>query len=752
MIGSTLGRYRILETLGRGGMGLVYRAEDPRLEREVALKVVRDDLLSSDEARRRFRLEARALSRLVHPNVATLFDLDSSDGVDFLVMEYVPGDPLSMLLESGSLPEARARSIGLEIAEALQAAHEQGIVHRDLKPSNVIITPRGRAKLLDFGLAHVAAANAGLTRAETSSGMPSVSGTLPYMAPEQLQQRGVDARTDLHALGLVLYEMVSGRRAWAATDPAALMFSIVNDPAPSLAQSRPGTSRELDAVVARCLRKSPADRFPDAAALIRALRGAEAAAGAAAPVPDSSGSGEGVRSLLVLPFENRSGDPAQEFFADGLTDMLITHLAQIGALRVISRTSAMRFKGGGRSVSEIAREVNVQAVVEGSALRVGERVRITVQLLDAVADRSLWAKHYDRDLTDILALQGEVASAIAEEIRVKVTPQEHARLAPGRPVNPAAHVAYLRGRFLWNRWSPDAVRDAIACYEEALEADPTYAPAYAGLADAYSTLGTTRVMAPGEAFTRAKLAAAQGLALDDSLPELHGAMGWVLRNLDWDWAGAERQMLRALELNPGYAMGHDRYAILLSTLGRHEEAIPRVLRALELDPLSLVIYSAVGDVFFWARRFEESITYYRRCHEMDPSFGPGNTDLARSLEHVGRVDEALEYLRRGTAAPDGSVPPSTGLAILQWRAGRYDEARATMAGVMELASKRYVAPFGVASFHAVAGETGVALDWLERAYEQRDGTMTLLGVHPRLDGLRGEPRFRELMARMRLDA
>lgn len=749
MIGELLGRYRIIQRIGEGGVGVVYRAQDPRLEREVALKVLRQDALVSDAVRRRFRIEARTLSRLLHPNIATLFDFDSDRDVDFLVLEYVPGTTLAGLLASGPLPEARARAIAVEIAEALQAAHEQGVVHRDLKPRNVAITPRGRAKVLDFGLAHVMEDESAVTRSGTE--FAGLLGTLPYMAPEQIQQRPVDPRTDLHALGLMLFEMITGRRAYAGDEPAALMYRIVHEAPPRLGDARPGVSRELESVVGRCLEKSLAARFPDAPALVRALRG-DGALPATVKGPGSAPASDGVRSLLVLPFENRSGDAAQEFFADGLTDMLITDLAQIGALRVISRTSAMRFKSTTRSLPEIARELDVQAVVEGSAMRVGDRVRITVQLLDALADRSLWARSYERDMTDMLALQSEVAGAIAEEIRVKVTPQEQARLRPRGPVSPAAHMAYLRGRFLWNRWAPEAVRQSIDCFEQAIAADPHYALAYAGMSDAYLTLGTTLAMPPSEAFPRARLFAQQGLALDDSSGELRCSFGQALRFHDWDWPGAEREYLRAIDLNPGVGDSHRAYALLLATLGRHEEAIAEAKRALELDPLSLIIYTVVGDTLFYARRYEESIAYYARCHEMDPSFGPGNTDLARSLEHVGRYDEALDLFRRGTASPDGRVPPSTGLAIMLWKAGQYDEARRAIAATKELASTRWIAPFGLASYHAVAGEIAEALEWLERGLEQHDGSMVYLKVHPRLDVLRGEPRFRDLLARMHLDA
>jgi serine/threonine protein kinase len=466
LIGQTLGRYRIVECLGEGGMGVVFRAEDPRLEREVALKVLKQDALYDEDSKRRFRLEARALSRLLHPNIATLFDFDSDRGIDFLVLEFVAGESLARMLANGPLPETRARAIALDVTEGLQSAHEKGIVHRDLKPGNIVITPHGRAKVLDFGLARAMPGAAGLTQSATISGASALVGTVPYMSPEQVRDDRVDARSDLYALGAVLFEMTTGRRPFSGDDVLSLLYQIAHEPAPFLRVVRPGLSVELEAVVARCLEKAPLRRFSDAGALLRALRGESSDDDLGSPTRTAasansaleSGPGRGIRSLVVLPFENRSGDPTQEFFADGMTDALITDLAQIEALRVISRTSAMRFKGIHPPLSEIARELRVDVVVEGSALRVGDRVRITVQLVDVASDRNLWAKSYERGLTDILALQSEVARAIADEIRIQVTPDERARLRSKRTVNPAAHVAYLQGLFLWNRFTGESER------------------------------------------------------------------------------------------------------------------------------------------------------------------------------------------------------------------------------------------------------------------------------------------------------
>jgi serine/threonine protein kinase/tetratricopeptide (TPR) repeat protein len=761
MIGQTLGRYRIVERLGEGGMGVVFRGEDPRLERDVALKILKQDALHDEDSKRRFRLEARALSRLLHPNIATLFDFDSDRGVDFLVLEFVPGESLARTLANGPLPETRARAIALDVAEGLQSAHEKGIVHRDLKPGNIVITPPGRAKVLDFGLARVMPGAASLTQSATISSPSALVGTVPYMSPEQVRDDRVDARSDLYALGAVLFEMTTGRRPFSGDDVLSLLYKIAHEPAPLLRVMRPGLSAELEAVVARCLEKAPLRRFSDVGALLRALRGESSDDGRGLPLrtaptagnaSELSGSEKGIQSLVVLPFENRSGDPAQEFFADGMTDALIADLAQIAALRVISRTSAMRFKGTHPPLSEIARELRVDGVVEGSALRIGDRVRITVQLVDVANDRSLWAKSYERGLTDILALQSEVAHAIASEIRIQVTPEERMRLRSKGTVNPAAHVAYLQGSFLWNRFTGESVKEAILRYEEALAIDPNYPAAHAGLADSYIMLANHHILPPREGYSLGREAAKRGLALDESLAELHTSLGWIHRLFDWDWPAAERECMRAVQLNPGYAFGRSRYALLLSGMGRHEEAIAEAQRAHELDPLNLLTYTVVGDTLFYARRFDRSVESYRKCLELDPTFGAAHTDLARSLEQVGRAEEAIEEFVRGTAGADGLPRPSSGLAILYARAGRRDDARATLEAVQALAQKQFVSPYGIASYYAVIGDNERALDWLEKAYSERDGTLVWLKVHPRLDGLRGEPRFRDLLARLRLDS
>ena len=748
MLGKTLTHYTILDKIGAGGMGVVYRARDERLGREVALKVLPHAALGDDAARGRFRREAMALSRLNHPNIATVHDFDAQEGVDFLVMEHVEGDTLARKLERGALPMAETVALGIQIAAALEEAHERSVIHRDLKPGNVMIGPKGRLKVLDFGLARLLHAG-DVAETASISATGTWSGTLPYMPPEQLDGNNVDARSDLYALGAILYEMATGRRAFPATNAARLLNAILNErPAPPSTVA-PGVPAAFDELVGRLLEKDP-DRRP---------RSAREAADALASVTESPAAGAGrsttaakkgagIQSIVVLPLENLSGEPDQEFFADGMTEELIADLAQIQALRVISRTTAMRYKKTQKSLVEIGRELNVEAVVEGSVRRYGDRVRITAQLIEVASDRHLWAKSYERDLRDVLALQGEVAQAIAEEIQIKVTPREEARLAKAQRVDPKAYEAYLKGRHHWNQRTDEAMLRSLEYFREAIALDPGWPTAHVGLADAYNVIGYFGALAPADCFPKSKAAALAALQIDEGLATAHAALAYSQHYYEWDWAAAKRGFARALELNEGDAYIRLFYMNYFSAMGRHDEAIRLMDRALELDPQSMIINTAAGWSRYFSGNFGDSVRCLRRAAEIFPEFLPGRVWLSAALEQDGQLEEALAQAERGRSI-GGRIPMVlAALGRAYARLGRTAEADAVVQELQELSKRRYVSPYDIAVVFETLGRPSDALDQLERAYSGRANFMALMRVDPRLNNLRTEPRFLDIQRRM----
>ena len=743
MIGRRLSHYRVLAPLGAGGMGVVYRARDEHLDRDVALKVLPEKTFTQEDSRARFRHEALVLSRLNHPGIGMVFDFDAQEDTDFLVMELVPGATLAARLSVGPLAEDEALGLALQIAEALEAAHEQGIVHRDLKPANVMVTEKGRVKVLDFGVALLRADRERQTIGATR-GRPAI-GTLSHMSPEQLAGSELDGRSDIFAVGVLLYEMVTGKHPFPLAAEAPLINAILNQAAAAPRRLRPELRPATEALILKCLEKDPSRRHESARALAERLR--ELLAGDRPPRHSSR-----IESIAVLPLENLSGDPDQEYFADGMTEALIADLARIGALRVVSRRSAMRYKGARQSLPEIARELGVDAIVEGSVLRAGDRVRITAELIEASTDRHLWAERYERDMRDVLAIQSEVAQAIAREVQVKLTLQEEAQISRAPRVDPEAHEAYLKGRHLWNQRTEESLRRAIEYFQRAIERDPSYAPAHSGLADCYNVLADSSYIAPEVAFPQAETAARKALALDDHLAEAHASLAYLLTHWYWDWEASEQGFLRAIELDRGYPTGHQWFGILLCCRGRFDEAIAHGLEAVRLDPLSRILYTTVGDSYYYARRFDEAIDLYRQAIEFSPDFMQVRFDLGRSLEQAGRYEEALMQFEIGLGMANADRGTSPALACAYGFSGRPDLARPILAALKAKAGEHYVPPYAIASVHAALGETDQALDWLERAYAKHDRAMIYLGVNPRFDRLRASPRFEALVEQMRLFA
>jgi len=738
-----LSHYRILDRLGMGGMGVVYLAHDERLERNVAIKVLRPDMLATDSSRGRFRTEALALSRLSHPGIAIVHEFDRENDTDYLVMEFVPGETLAAKLTRGPLGEAETAEIGAQIADALAAAHEQGVVHRDLKPGNVIITPEGRAKVLDFGLAKLGPGEDDATRSATAP--LAMAGTLAYMAPEQVTGTHIGPRTDLYALGAILYEAATGVRPHDEPSIGTLVYAIAHQPPPPPRRLRPELSAAFESIVLQALEKDPALRPASATEMAAVLRGT--APGTTRPSPTRATSPR-IESLAVLPLVNLSGDPSQEYFADGMTEALIASLAGIGALRVISRTTAMRYKGASQPIAEIARTLGVQGIFEGSVLRVGERVRISVQLIDAAADRLLWTRTHEGPVGNVLELQAQVARSVASEVRVQLTPRELARLSGPRIVDPRAYEAYLRGRFHWNRRTAPEMLKGIAFFQQAIEIDPGDPLPHVGLADSYNLLGDMNELLPHEAASKAKAAVRRALEIDPELGEAHTSLGFLHMFYDWDWRNARREFEHALELHPGYPTGHQWYSELLTASGEFERAIAEAHRAHELDPLAAILGTTLGDAYFYARRYDEAEHWLRRTHELEPGFVHVMNDLGRVMSESGRYDEALMAFDAAHAMSGGNPIASVGRAYTLARAGRHDEARATLTYLEAESTRRYVSPHAIAAVLIGLGEYATAIDWLERAYREHDRALVWMNVHPRLDPLRGDPRFDAIVRRV----
>lgn len=745
-----IGRYRVTAKLGSGGMGVVYRAYDEKLRRDVAIKLLHTG--PDDSGRDRILQEARTSSALNHPGICTVYEVEDHADQSFIVMELIDGQPLSDLLPRDGFPFAVVRQHGVQLAEALAHAHAKGIVHRDVKPGNILVTRDSRIKVLDFGLAkHVGPHIVERTTEsyETPSATGSLAGTLAYMAPEQLRGEGATSRSDVWSLGVVLYELATGERPFTGDTPFTLSSAILaGKPRPLPARVAPG----LKKIVLRCLSRDPGERYQDGGQVHAALEALEAPSrSSAAPRPPRRASSHArVRSLAVLPLENLAPGQDDDFFADGMTDALITTLAQIRELRVISRTSVMRYKGARQPLPEIAQALNVDAIVEGTVLRSHGRVRIAAQLIHAASDTHLWAKQYESDLRDVLTLQSDVARSIAEEIQVQLSPQERTRLARSRPVDPAAYEAFLKGRHLWYRRSPDALARSVELLQHAIALDPGHALAYAGLADAYATMGWDLfgLSAPTESFPKARQAARQALDIDPNCAEAHAALGWTAAGFDWDWAIAEREFRQAIELKPQYGPVHIWYSHFLRAMDRTEESLAESRRALECDPLGLVLNMHMGWHLHYSREHQKAAEQCSKTLELDPTFIPAHMFLGQALEESGAFSDAIASFEQCVELSRRHPPYLAELGHAFAVAGRSADALKVVDELKEMSSRRYVAARGIAEIHIGLGNVDEAFAWLEQAFTQRNGWLIHIRENPRYDRLRSDPRYLDLVRRM----
>ena len=790
--GTRLGAYQILGPLGAGGMGEVYRAIDTRLEREVAVKVISGRLMDDPNALARFEREARTVASLSHPNIVALYDFGRENGIVFAVMELLDGEPLDRYAATEHLSWRRALEIAASVADGLASAHAKGLVHRDLKPANIFITDDGLAKLLDFGVA-----KEDTFRSTTQTGVPTgaadtepgvILGTVGYMSPEAVRGEGPDHRTDIFSLGCVLYEMLTRRRPFVGDTPAETMAAILRDQPSELIAGDCHMPPRVAAVVRRCLEKNPDQRFHSARDLAFALReilndsqtapsrtrtptvaarvrrrpvlatvSVVVLAGAiwfVAPersllVPTAGGR---VRSLAVLPLTNLSGDRGQEYFADAMTEELTTRLAKLGNWRVTSRTSVMGYRGTQKKIPEIAKELGVDAVVEGSVIRDGARVKITAQLIDGRTDRHLWADSYERELENVLAIQSDVARAVAGEVNLKLTPEADAGLAVAtRHVLPAAYDAYVRGRHAWDKRGESDLHKAIGFFQESIDADPTYAPAYAGMADCYAQLGYGSYISPEDAFPRARAAARKALELDDTLADAHAALGYALMYYDWNFAGAEAAFKRALELNPNYAIAHQWYAYLLTALERPlSDADREIATARSLDPLSVPINIDRAYILHYYGRNEEALRSVGLALEMNPNYAPGYFWLGRIYASEGRYADAETALQK-IGSLRTWTPAMAVQGYLAAKAGRPQEAKDVLAQFDELRHQgRYASGYAIAVIYAGLGDRELVFSYLDAAYRERSHWLVWLKRDPRWNAVRSDPRFQNLVRKIGL--
>ena len=760
-------RYRIIRFVGEGGMGQVYQAQDEVLDRIVALKTIRPEIASDELTFERFKNEVKLAQEVADDNVCRMFDLDHRNVPPFLTMEFLAGETLSARLrkqasEKKRMSTAEAYPLIEQMARGLGAAHRNGVIHGDFKPGNVILTltehGATQAKVTDFGLAR------------TQDGEGSVSslptGTPPYMAPEQLLGAKASTASDIYALGLVMYEMVTGAKP---------EFNRLTEPAPPPRTVVPGLDSKWEAAILRCLERDPLERFQNTEGVLNAIhteghwftrqwRAALAACialvllavsgaylwsvliGSQAPTPAKTGAAT-IKSLAVLPLENLSGS-GREPFADAMTDALITNLNQIKALHVISRTSVMRYKNPLMSVPEIARELNVDAIVEGSVNWFGRRVRIHANLIDGRSERSLWNNTYERETQDILKLQNEIASAIAGEINVKLTPQEIAQFSRSRSVDPEAVEAYSLGHFYWNKRTNEGFKKAIAYFQQAIQKDPSYAEAYAGLADCY--IVKSDEVRPGETLKLAKQAATRALKLNDSLADAHISLASVSLLYDRDWTRAKREFERGLELNPSDATAHDWYGYYLAAMGQLDGAIAEMKSARALDPLSLAINVDLAQVLQWARRYDDALLQCQKTIELDPNFARAHGRLGQIYAQRREYRQSIAEFHKALDLDPGSLNVVAVLARTNALAGNAAEAQSELDKLIEQSKTSYVPSYLFAIIYLATGDKDQAFAKLNKAFAEHSDQLLYLKVDPIFDDVRPDSRFRLLIQRVGL--
>jgi eukaryotic-like serine/threonine-protein kinase len=796
MVGKVISHYRIEERLGGGGMGVVYRAQDLKLGRNVALKFLPPDLVRDHQALERFQREARAASALNHPNICTIHGIEECDGHPFIVMELLEGHTLKHSLLGKPMSSGAILEIALQIADALEAAHEAGIVHRDLKPANIFVNRREQAKILDFGLAKLTVKSYGAPDAAGAGGEPTLGttkdltttgvalGTVSYMSPEQARGEELDQRSDLFSLGTVLYEMATGRLAFGPGTTAVVFEAILNRSPVPVARLNPDLLPDLGWIIAKLLEKDRRLRYQSAselrADLKRVKRDTESSGVPTFATPErrkirwrspaligayalvlvlafallprvwrllTGLAPSRIHSVAVLPFVNSGADPNIQYLADGVTDSIISSLSRIPDLRVMARSTVFSYKGRELSAQKVGKELNVDAVLSGQIAQRGDTLIIQTDLVSVSDGTELWGEQYNRKVADLLSVQEDISKEIYDNLRPKLTHQEPAQVAKHYTENPEAYQLYLQGLYYWNKWTEDGFNKAILYFKQAVERDPNYALAYAGLAAAYNFLGDTGYVAPKQVRQEAKSAAMQALKIDDLLPEAHISLALVREAYDWDWPGAETEFKRALQLDPNSATGHAWYGDFLIRSGRLEEAQPELKKALELDPLSLRINTSAGLQHYFARQYDAAIQQFRRALDLDPNFAPAQHALEAAYAQSGMYREAIEERQR-ILTLSGNPDLAAAIGEDYRKSGYGGVLQSSLEGLQQVSKERYVSAYNLAQIEARLQQKDQTMASLEEAFNQRDTQLPYMRVEPAFDEIRSDPRFQQLMQRV----
>jgi serine/threonine-protein kinase len=763
--GLKLGRYEIRSQLGTGGMGEVYLAQDTALDRKVALKILPPNLAEDSDRMSRFVREAKSASALNHPNIITIHEIGEIDGLHFIATEYIEGETLKTRLNAESLSLKATLDIALQVISALDAAHRAGIVHRDIKPDNIMVRDDGIVKVLDFGLLKLTAKersevdSEGITKMQVRTSAGVIMGTTAYMSPEQARGLEMDARTDIWSFGCVLYEILTNQQAFQGETMTDVLANIIHREPDSIVAHRRDTPGELERIVARALRKNRDERYQSARELFNDLQQLQTRLLVEAEII-RSGESERVApiqparflsSIAVLPFANLSTEKDNEYFSEGLTEEIIMNLSKLQTLKVITRGSAMRYVKDGKTHKQIASDLGVQYLLEGSVRRYGSDLRITAQLVDAFRDEYIWVETYRGTMKDIFDIQEKVASEIAQALQIRLSPDEKQNLKKRPTENTGAYQLYLQGRFFWNKRSEEGLKTAIRYFEQAIERDPQYALAWAGIADSYSLLGEFGTISRKELYPKAEAAVNKALEIDNGLAEVHTSLASLFMFRKWDWANSEKEFKLALELNPNYATAHHWYSQWFLNMGRLEESLAMISRAAELDPVSQAILKDQGLALYYNRQYDGAIALARKTLELDPNYAAAHRLLSLAYQGKGQFAEAIVENVKWGELTGNKVEASVTLAQLYAASGQKEEARRIIDDLQRDPLVTDQVYRGLALVYTALGENDRAFEFFEKSYERHEESILTLKVDPKVDPLRSDPRFEVLLKKIGIE-